>query len=102
MDGLAVSGRDLGAEWARIELLGQCLLRARRGEEVSDALLADLEEANKLVRRGRSREGPWTAVAADFESIHFDVLACVVAPEAEPLRPVVRARAPVAASVAMI
>jgi ATPase family associated with various cellular activities (AAA) len=75
----------LRVEWERIELLGHCLAQNRRGQEVSAEVIGRLEQLQAAVREVRPEA--WAVVAgpgvvlADHE---YDLLACAVAPEAEP------------------
>ena len=71
-------------EWKRIELLGQALLRSRRGDDVGERLLAEMATAQEAVQRARASGGWWETAAPGLEPVQADVLACVVAPDAEP------------------
>ncbi|ATB39027.1 ATPase [Cystobacter fuscus] len=81
-----MSGEPLRAEWERVELLGQCLVRLRAGGPLEDTLLEPLRTAQAGVRRGREEEdSAWKRLrAAALSALEYDVLACVIAPEVEP------------------
>jgi hypothetical protein len=73
----------LRAEWERIELLGHCLAQGRRGQEVSGETLSRLEQLQAEIQVWRQEA--WAAVSEDELSSHeYDLLACALAPEAEP------------------
>jgi hypothetical protein len=73
----------LRAEWERIELLGHCLAQGRRGQEVSGEALSRLEQLQIQIEVWRAEA--WSGVTRDELSSHeYDLLACAVAPEAEP------------------
>jgi ATPase family protein associated with various cellular activities (AAA)/winged helix domain-containing protein len=73
----------LRVEWERIELLGHCLAEARRGQRAGDEVIARLETLQSEVQQ--SRPAAWQVVdAADLDPHELDLLACAVAPEAEP------------------
>jgi len=73
----------LRAEWERIALLGHCLMQSRRGVEASGETLVRLEQLQVEVEA--SRPEAWAAVAGTGLAPHeYDVLACALAPEAEP------------------
>jgi hypothetical protein len=72
-------------EWERIGLLAQILATSRQGRQASPGELERLRALQRQVEDGRRQQGGWTAVApAGLSPLEFDVLACVVAPEAEP------------------
>ncbi|HEX7837906.1 MAG TPA: ATP-binding protein [Kofleriaceae bacterium] len=74
----------LDAEWARIELLGQCCVARRAGSGVDQTMVARLTALNSEVRAGREA-GRWgELVTAPLGFFELDVLASVIAPEAEP------------------
>lgn len=81
MDPVAI----LTSEWERIGLLAACVTRSRRGEEISrseqDRLLG-LQESVAAVRGG----APWQSLAREcgLASMDQDILACAIAPEADP------------------
>jgi len=74
----------LRPEWQRLDLLGACLGRSRRGESLNE-LEADLRAAQAAVEHLRVGP-PWTelAAAAGLDAFDQDILACAAAPEAEP------------------
>ncbi len=79
----AVTG--LPAEWARIELLGHCLAESRGGRDVGEDCLGRLHTLQGQVHGDRSTRLTWSDVTPEpLKPIEYDVLACVVAPEAEP------------------
>lgn len=73
-------------EWERIGLLAQILAGSRQGREASTGELERLRTLQQQVEAvPAGEEGGWRVVApAGLSPIEFDVLACVVAPEAEP------------------
>ncbi len=80
-----MSAVQLSAEWERIDLLGACLAQARRGEALTSAVkdrLVDLQGQVQALRAG----APWNLLAQDcgLSWIDQDILACALAPEAEP------------------
>jgi hypothetical protein len=84
VNGAVVSG--IGAEWERVELLGQCLAESRRGHALSEELLQRLRALQQQVAHDRAAaETCWRAVSRlPLSGVECDVLACVVAPDAEP------------------
>ena len=76
---------SLAPEWERIELLGACLAAERRGKKVAVGVKQRLYELQQEVRNLRSRP-PWDELIAGHElsGMDQDILACAVAPEAEP------------------
>jgi hypothetical protein len=78
------SGSGLAVEWQRIELLGHLLAQARQGHNASDELLHRLQSLQQQVNQVR-QNGAWAALGAlRLAPLELDVLACAVAPEAEP------------------
>ena len=74
----------LNAEWGRIDLLAQCLSEMRQGRDLSEELLARLKESQQAVEAARSM-GLWQRVVnASLGRLECDLLACVLAPVAEP------------------
>lgn len=76
---------SLNPEWERIDVLGACLANARHGDNVPQELqtrLKDLQSSVQLIRE----QPPWRQLINDLEltPMDQDVLACVVAPVAEP------------------
>ncbi len=83
MTAAVVSG--LAAEWERVELLGQCLIEARHGRNLSDDLLQRLRGLQQQVEHDRTQDKTWSAVSpVPLSGVECDVLACVVGPDAEP------------------
>lgn len=83
-DRKTIATHELTPEWQRIELLGHLLSQARQGQTVSTQLLERLQGLQHQVERIR-RNGAWEALGAvGLEPLEMDVLACAVAPEAEP------------------
>lgn len=72
-------------EWERIGLLADIVAGSRQGRQASEAELKRLSLLQREVEVSRCREGGWSLVApAGLSPMELDVLACVVAPEAEP------------------
>ena len=80
------TGADgLAAEWERLDTLGRCLAAGRDGREPGDVLLDRLADAQRRVERERADGRAWAAVRdAGLGAVDLDVLACALAPEAEP------------------
>jgi hypothetical protein len=76
---------SLAPEWERIDLLGACLSAARRGMDIPREMGQRLDVVQQEVHSVR-QDDPWRSVAADFglETLDQDILACSLAPEAEP------------------
>lgn len=76
---------DLAPEWLRIQLLGTCLGFDRRGEEIPEEIKRRLGEVQRSVTALREQP-PWQGLsrARGLASIDQDILACTVAPVAEP------------------
>ncbi len=70
----------LRAEWERIGLLGHCLAQGRRGQPVPDETLSRLEQLQAEIQVWRAEA--WGE--EDLSSYEYDLLACALAPEAEP------------------
>jgi hypothetical protein len=76
---------DLTVEWERIELLGYLLAESRQGRETTASLLERLQRLQLQVEKNRSQGRAWSQVAPiTLSAFEQDVLACAVAPEAEP------------------
>ncbi len=75
----------LEPEWERIDLLGMRLTKVRRGVDISDETVQRLGVLQKKVRRLRSRP-PWQGMIEIYglDPLDQDILACSLAPEAEP------------------
>ncbi len=76
----------LAAEWERVELLGQCLSESRRGHELSNELLQRLRRLQQQIAEERAAPQTWWRAVSrtTLSGVECDVLACVVAPDAEP------------------
>ena len=75
----------LDMEWERVELLGDCLLQARRGKAPEQSQLTRLEALQQSVQEARNDGSPWNALGmAELSPLEFDILSCVVAPEGRP------------------
>jgi hypothetical protein len=80
-----MSGEPLHVEWERVEILGQCLSQLRQGGRMEGAVLEQLRTAQQKVQQGREEGAAWQRLhAGPLSSLEYDVLACVLAPEAEP------------------
>jgi hypothetical protein len=76
---------SFGPEWERIGLLAHILTGSRQGRQASQGELERLRSLQHRVETSRREVGGWDVVApAGLSPMEFDVLACVVAPEAEP------------------
>jgi hypothetical protein len=80
-----MSAAQLSAEWERIDLLGACLLQSRRGEALPDAAKDRLVCLQGEVQQVRA-DAPWRHLSQDcgLSWLDQDILACALAPEAEP------------------
>ena len=72
-------------EWDRIDLLGMNLAAARRGTCIPDEMTQRLRSLQQQVHELR-RQPPWMTVVkqCNLNSVDQDILACSLAPEAEP------------------
>ena len=79
------TAESLTAEWERIDLLGACVSAVRRGIEIPTEMEDRLKEVQQQVTSLRQQE-PWLTVVNDygFQGIDQDILACSLAPEADP------------------
>ncbi len=79
------SSVSLAAEWERIDLLGANLAAARRGTRIPDEMGQRLGTVQQQVQKLRS-QSPWRGVIEQYrlDPLDQDILACSVAPEAEP------------------
>lgn len=79
------TAESLTAEWERIDLLGACVSAVRRGIDIPAEIEDRLREVQQQVVNLRQQE-PWLTVANDygFQAIDQDILACSLAPEADP------------------
>ncbi len=75
----------LAAEWERIDLLGTCLASARRGAAVPEELGQHLAAIQQQVLSLRE-QAPWLSLVKEchLNVLDQDILACSLAPEAEP------------------
>jgi ATPase family associated with various cellular activities (AAA) len=80
-----LSADRLASEWERVELLGHLLAASRQGRQAPSGLLERLRKLQRQVEKDR-REGKGLcgAVPSPLNFLELDVLACVMAPEAEP------------------
>lgn len=80
-----MSAAQLSAEWERIDLLGACLAQSRRGESLPAAAKERLVHLQGEVQALRA-DVPWNELAQDcgLSWLDQDILACALAPEAEP------------------
>ena len=76
---------DLAVEWERIELLGHLLADSRQGRETTPSVVERLQQLQWQVKKNRCQGHVWSQAApVALSSFEQDVLACAVAPEAEP------------------
>jgi hypothetical protein len=75
----------LAPEWERVELLALALAGARQGREPGAELLDPLRALQDRIQGERRAGGAWNrATGTELGSLELDVLACALAPEAEP------------------
>ncbi len=80
-----LSPGSLSIEWDRIELLGHLLSESRQGRQGAPATLERLQKLQASVAQQRRQgQGLMSLTAKDLSPMELDVLACVLAPEAEP------------------
>lgn len=80
-----ISGSQLPLEWERIELLGHLLAESRQGRTATAGLLERLQKLQWQVAKNRSeKQGLCEMLNVPLEPLELDVLACCLAPEAEP------------------
>jgi len=79
------SAGRLASEWERVELLSQVLADSRQGRQASPGLLKRLQKLQCQVEKDR-REGRGLSggINTPLSFLELDVLACAMAPEAEP------------------
>ncbi|MCP4657396.1 MAG: ATP-binding protein [bacterium] len=76
---------DVTAEWQRIELLGHLLAEARQGRETAEEHLAELRRLQATVEAARADGGLMRHLGdGTLSPLEYDIVACAVAPEAEP------------------
>jgi hypothetical protein len=77
--------QDLAAEWERIGLLGYLLNESRQGRQAPPDLLDRLKNLQGKIEQCRwDGQGLTKKVSLPLSSLELDVLACVLAPEADP------------------
>lgn len=82
---ITLIAEDLAVEWERIELLGHLLAESRQGRETTPSLVERLQQLQWQVEKNRRQGHAWSqAVPVALSGFEQDVLACAVAPEAEP------------------
>jgi len=75
----------LASEWERIELLGQLLADSRQGRPASSDLMERLQKLQWQVEKNRREgRGLCSVINSPLSFLELDVLACAMAPEAEP------------------
>ena len=76
---------SLAAEWQRIDILGRCLINNRRGQLIPESIKLRLKSLQEVVVSLRQTP-PWQVLIRDkkLDPVDQDILACVVAPLAEP------------------
>ncbi len=80
-----LSTSSMTVEWARIELLSHLLSESRQGRQAAPALLERLQKLQGEVEEQRRQGQGLVALAPNpLSTMEMDVLACVLAPEAEP------------------
>ena len=80
-----LSAEQLAPEWERVELLGRLLAESRQGGPASSDLLERLQNLQWQVEKDRHEgRGLCGAITSPLSSLELDVLACAMAPEAEP------------------
>ncbi len=80
-----IASDRLTVEWERVELLGQVLAESRRGRPASADLLKRLQKLQGQVERDRRQgRGLGGLIDSPLSALELDVLACALAPEAEP------------------
>lgn len=72
-------------EWERINLLGICLSASRQGREITDEMKQHLQQLQQQVHQVRGSV-PWQELTHRHQLLPLDqdILACALAPEAEP------------------
>lgn len=76
---------SLSIEWERIELLGHLLSESRQGRRAAPAVLERLQKLQgEVEEQRRLGQGLKSLAPAFLSPMELDVLACVLAPEAEP------------------
>ncbi len=80
-----IKGDSLAPEWERIDLLGASLATVRRGDDLPENLekrLRNLQQAVIVLRK----QLPWLSIVNDYslDPLDQDILACCLAPKAEP------------------
>jgi hypothetical protein len=76
---------ELNPEWERLQLLGYCLTQTRRGQQIEDRELEQLQVLQEQVVALREEGGIWHhLLEVRLTPLEMDILACVVAPDLEP------------------
>ncbi len=80
-----MSSMPLASEWERVDLLGACLSAYRRGVDIPDDIGQRLDQVQRDVSTLREQD-PWITLSAryDLAPLDQDILACCLAPDAEP------------------
>jgi hypothetical protein len=77
--------QNLSAEWERIGLLGYLLSESRQGHQAPPDLLDRIKNLQRQVEQCRwEGQGLTKRVSMPLSPMELDILACVIAPEAEP------------------
>jgi len=81
-----ISPAGIQSEWARVEILAQCLLTSRAGRAPDPEQITRLKRLQHQVERlRRSENSPWFKLPTrDLSPLALDVLACILASEAKP------------------
>jgi DNA polymerase III delta prime subunit len=81
----AYSTTSIDAEWARIDVLAQCLIRSRVGQEPEEKLIQQLSQLQQQVESLRGSKNAWQHLPIqDLDPLALEVLACVYASEVRP------------------
>ncbi|MDJ0841879.1 MAG: ATP-binding protein [Acidobacteriota bacterium] len=77
--------KTLETEWQRIGLLAHCLAESRQGRDINSETLEQLRDLQQRVDQERHNHGAWQRLCPEpLSGLEQDLLACIVAPEAEP------------------
>ena len=76
----------MACEWARIDRLASCLADSRRGQPVDEARIEDLLRIQEQVNAARNGSTVWHGMVSRYGlgQLDTDILAFVLAPDAEP------------------
>lgn len=82
----SIAAPNIQAEWERVELLANCLLRARVAKEPDTEQITRLQQLQHQIEILRQHpDSPWHRLpTADLSPLALDVLACIFASEAQP------------------